>query len=83
MDRGCATSFGGFMNIFSLCVGSLSTVKIKLIWAQIRGLLIEFTTLINGVLSDRYEVYSKKYSCLSKTMVTRRRVTITILIVHI
>ena len=38
--------------------------------------------LINGVLSDRYEVYSKRYSCLSKTTVTRRRVTITILVVH-
>ena len=28
---------------FSVCVGSLNTVKIKLIWAQIGGLLIEFT----------------------------------------
>ena len=34
-------------------------------------------------LNDRYEVIVKVYSCLSKTMVTRRCVTITILIVHI
>ena len=27
-------------------------------------------------------VYDKRYSCLSKTMVTRMRVTTTILIVH-
>ena len=36
--------FWWFYEYFSLCVGSLSTVKIKLIWAQIGGLLIEFTT---------------------------------------
>ena len=38
--------FWWFYEYFSLCVGSLSTVKIKLIWAQIGGLLIEFTTRI-------------------------------------
>ena len=35
--------------------------------------------IISGVLSDRYERYSKEYSCLAKTMVTRMRVTITTL----
>ena len=34
-------------------------------------------------LNDRYEVIVKVYSCLSKTTVTCRRVTITILVVHI
>ena len=37
---------------------------------------------INGVLSDRYEGYSKRYSCLSKTMVTCMHVTNTILSVY-
>ena len=35
--------------------------------------------IISGVLSDRYECYSKEYSCLSKTMVTHMHVTITTL----
>ena len=33
-------------------------------------------------LNDRSEVYSKRYSCLSKTMVTHRHVTITISVYH-
>ena len=35
--------------------------------------------IISGVLSDRYERYSKEYSCLANTTVTRMRVTITTL----
>ena len=38
--------------------------------------------IISGVLSDRYECYSKEYSCLSKTMVTCMHVTIIILNVY-
>ena len=37
---------------------------------------------INGTLSDRYECCSKRYICLSKTTVTHRHVTTTILSVH-
>ena len=35
--------------------------------------------IISGVLSDRYERYSKEYSCLAKTTVTCMHVTITTL----